>query len=97
MKKSKIESHNGIKILLNSNTYLSSWRGIKLNDTYKNLQFDFKKNNPIVNRIGMGLTCLTRFSPLFVCTSLGGIHKLRLQDEVGRWSKNIYFLSTFIL
>ena len=74
-KKSKIESHNGIKILLNSNTYLSSWRGIKLNDTYKNLQFDFKKNNPIVNRIGMGLTCLTRFSPLFVCTSLEGCHQ----------------------
>ena len=75
MKKSKIESHNGIKILLNSNTYLSSWLGIKLNDTYKNLQFDFKKNNPIVNRIGMGLTCLTRFSPLFVCTSLEGCHQ----------------------
>ena len=75
MRKSTIESHNGIKILLNSNTYLSSWRGIKLNDTYKNLQFDFKKNNPIVNRIGMGLTCLTRFSPLFVCTSLEGCHQ----------------------
>ena len=26
--------------------------------------------------------------------SLGGVHKLRLQDEVGRWSKNGHFLST---
>ena len=26
----------------------------------------------------------------------GGVHKLRLQDEVGRWSKNVHFLSTFI-
>ena len=24
---------------------------------------------------------------------LGVVHKLRLQDEVGRWSKNVYFLS----
>ena len=24
------------------------------------------------------------------------VHKLRLQDEVGRWSKNVLFLSTFI-
>ena len=27
---------------------------------------------------------------------LGVIHKLRLQDEVGRWSKNVHFVSTFI-
>ena len=27
---------------------------------------------------------------------LGVGHKLRLQDEVGRWSKNVHFLSTFI-
>ena len=27
---------------------------------------------------------------------LGVVHKLRLQDEVGRWSKNAHFLSTFI-
>ena len=27
---------------------------------------------------------------------LGVIHKLRLQDKVGRWSKNFHFLSTFI-
>ena len=27
---------------------------------------------------------------------LGGVHKLRLQDEVGRWSKNVHFLSMFI-
>ena len=27
---------------------------------------------------------------------LGVVHKLRLQDEVGRWSKNVPFLSTFI-
>ena len=27
---------------------------------------------------------------------LGGVHKLRLQDEVGRWSKNVHFVSTFI-
>ena len=26
----------------------------------------------------------------------GGVHKLRLQNEVGRWSKNVHFLSTFI-
>ena len=26
---------------------------------------------------------------------LGGVHKLRLQDKVGRWSKNVHFLSTF--
>ena len=26
----------------------------------------------------------------------GVVHKLRLQDEVGRWSKNVHFLSTFI-
>ena len=29
-------------------------------------------------------------------SSLGFVHKLRLQDEVGRWSKNVNFLSTFI-
>ena len=23
---------------------------------------------------------------------LGGVHKLRLQDEVGKWSKNVHFL-----
>ena len=27
---------------------------------------------------------------------LGVVHKLRLQYEVGRWSKNVHFLSTFI-
>ena len=27
---------------------------------------------------------------------LGVVHKLRLQDKVGRWSKNVHFLSTFI-
>ena len=26
----------------------------------------------------------------------GGVHKLHLQDEVGRWSKNAHFLSKFI-
>jgi hypothetical protein len=26
----------------------------------------------------------------------GGVNKLCLQDEVGRWSKNVHFLSTFI-
>ena len=25
------------------------------------------------------------------------VHKLRLQDEVGNWSKNVHFLSMFIL
>ena len=25
------------------------------------------------------------------------VHKLRLQDEVGKWSKNVHFLSMFIL
>ena len=25
----------------------------------------------------------------------GAVHKLRLQEEVGRWSKNVHFLSTF--
>ena len=30
-------------------------------------------------------------------TFLGGVHKLRLQEEVvGRWSKNVHFLSTFM-
>jgi hypothetical protein len=27
---------------------------------------------------------------------LGVVHKLRLKDVVGRWSKNFHFLSTFI-
>ena len=27
---------------------------------------------------------------------LGVVHKLRLQDEVGRWYTNVHFLSTFI-
>ena len=27
---------------------------------------------------------------------LGGVHKLCLQDEVGRWFKNVHFLSTFM-
>ena len=26
--------------------------------------------------------------------SLGVVHKLRLQDKVGRWSKNVHFFST---
>ena len=34
--------------------------------------------------------------PVMFCFSLGIVHKLRLQDEVGRWSKNVHFLSTFI-
>jgi len=29
----------------------------------------------------------------YVVLSLGGVHKQRLQDEVGRWSKNFHFLS----
>ena len=70
MKKSTIESHNGIKILLNSNTYVSSWRDIKW--YIKNIQCDFKKNTPIAYG---WVTCLTRSSPLFVCTSLKGCHQ----------------------
>ena len=32
-----------------------------------------------------------------VCgVALGGVHKLRLQEEVGRQSRNVLFLSTFI-
>ena len=29
--------------------------------------------------------------------ALGVVDKLHLQDEVGKWSKNVHFLSTFIL
>ena len=29
-------------------------------------------------------------------SEIGGVHKLRLQEDVGRWSKNIHFLLTFI-
>ena len=29
-------------------------------------------------------------------TCLWGVHKLRLRDEVLRWSKNVHFLSTFM-
>ena len=29
-------------------------------------------------------------------STFGVVHKLRLQDELGRWSKNVHFLSTFI-
>ena len=32
----------------------------------------------------------------FGFSTLGVVHKLRLQDEVGRGSKNVQFLSTFI-
>ena len=34
------------------------------------------------------------FTPIKI--GLGVVHKLRLQKEVGRWSKNVHFLSTFI-
>ena len=33
---------------------------------------------------------------IFVSNWLGVVHKLRLQDEVGRWPKNVHFLSTLI-
>ena len=32
----------------------------------------------------------------FECFVQGNVHKLRLQDEVGRRSKNVHFLSSFI-
>ena len=37
--------------------------------------------------------CFVKMSPILVMTSLlGGVHKLRLQEEGGRWSKKIDFL-----
>ena len=30
-------------------------------------------------------------------TKQGVVHKLCLQDEVGRWSKNVHFLSKFFV
>ena len=36
------------------------------------------------------------FSNVFWMLPKEAVHKLRLQDKVGRWSKNIHFLSTFI-
>ena len=35
-------------------------------------------------------------SQVYYQATLGFVHKLRLQDEVGRWSQNVHFLSTFI-
>ena len=31
-----------------------------------------------------------------IILSYGVVHILRLKDEVGRWSKNVHFLATFI-
>ena len=41
------------------------------------------------------LCAFFQFKIVRECQSKGGVHKLRLQDEVGRWSKNVRFLSTF--
>ena len=43
-----------------------------------------------------GLHFKSIFSPTDQLFCLGVVHKLRLQDEVGRWSKNVHFVSTFI-
>ena len=42
------------------------------------------------------MNSLHAFGLVQVKRDIGGIHNLRLQDEVGRWSKNVHFLATFI-
>ena len=42
------------------------------------------------------ITCLRYGLGKKLKYQLGVVHKLRLQDEVGRWSKNVHFLSTII-
>ena len=41
---------------------------------------------------------MSAFVKIFIKSKfgLGVVHKLRLQDKVGRWSKNVHFLSMFI-
>ena len=42
------------------------------------------------------ITCLRYGLGKKLKYQLGVVHKLRLQDEVGRWSKNVNFLSKII-
>jgi hypothetical protein len=42
------------------------------------------------------VSAVCRFSLTKQVFSEGVVHKLSLQDEIGRWSKNVHFLSTFI-
>ena len=55
---------------------------------YKNRQHLEQKLNPNFNF--QNLSFQAQIYRFLLC--LGGIHKLRLLDEVGRWSKNVHFL-----
>ena len=49
-----------------------------------------------VQNFGLYLATTTYFGHLYSTFPIWVVHKLRIQDGVGRWSKNLHFLSTFI-